>query len=76
MSTIQRLLLILTLLFGTLALFALAINFIYDDSAEGVSLLDTNKNLSKDLNLDFSQSSNHMKDILNINQNFVLYLVW
>ena len=48
MSTIQRLLLILTLLFGTLALFALAINFIYDDSAEGVSLLDTNKNLSKE----------------------------
>ena len=48
MSTIQRLLLILALLFGTLALFVLANNFIYDGSAESVSLLDTNKNLSKE----------------------------
>jgi len=48
MSTIQRLLLILALLFGILALFVLANNFIYDGSAESVSLLDTNKNLSKE----------------------------
>ena len=48
MSAIQRLLLILAILLGTLALFVLASNFIFDDSAERVSLLDTNKNLSEE----------------------------